>query len=167
MKLAAKSHSHIEIFLREHVGDDSLRLPPLTIYCGRFAGLITRLIGAGAVTLGRFMLVSPRLAVRDERGRVSVPGWLMAHEAMHVVQYGRVGVIRFLIEYFGGYWRTLREGKRLNAAARMHAYFSLAEEYDARAAEAAYRAWLQRKAVRSADESAVAETRRDDGHAVA
>ncbi|HVF86771.1 MAG TPA: hypothetical protein VM866_04240 [Pyrinomonadaceae bacterium] len=162
MRLAAKSHKNLEVFLREHLGDESLRLPSLTVYCGRFAGLITRLVGVGAITLGRFILVSPRLIARDGRGRLIVPGWLMAHEAMHVVQYGRAGVIRFLIEYFGGYWRTLLEGKKLNAAARMYAYLSIAEECDARVAEAAYRTWIQRKAGRAVDENEVAETRRDE-----
>jgi hypothetical protein len=161
MKLAAKSQAHLEVFLREHLGDESLRLPSLIVYCGRFAGLVTRLIGVGAITFGRFILVSPRLAARDERGRLIVPGWLMAHEVMHVVQYGRAGVINFLIEYFVGYWRTLREGKKLNAAARMRAYLSIAEECDARAAESAYKAWLSRAAVVSEG----AKSKRDDDYA--
>jgi len=144
MRLAAESHLHLEKFLREHFANPSLRLPPLTVYCGKWAGLVTRLIGVAAITLGRFIIVTPRLTTRDAAGRRSLPGWLMAHEAVHVIQYRRAGAARFLIEYFGGYCRSLREGRSVNAAGRMRAYLSLAEECDARAAEVAYGVWLAR-----------------------
>jgi hypothetical protein len=72
------------------------------------------------------------------RGRLTLPGWLVVHEAAHVLQYAEKGFARFLLGYLGGYWRALRGGRRWDAAGRMAAYMAIEEERAARAAEHAY-----------------------------
>lgn len=140
MRLSPEAHAELETFFREHCGDPRLRLPPFRVYGGWAARLLMGLIGMGAITFGRHVFVAPRLLRRDGAGRVSAPGWLLAHEAAHVLQYEERGYWRFLRDYLRGYLRALRAGQGWGKAARTAAYFAIAEECEARAAEAAYAA---------------------------
>jgi hypothetical protein len=92
MKLAADAHAHIESFLREYFVDNTLRLPPVTLHCGYLAAHLTGLLKIGAITLGRRVVIAPAL-VRREKERLTIPGWLIAHEAVHVLQYERARII--------------------------------------------------------------------------
>lgn len=139
MRLSDESHSHIEQFFREHLGDPELVLPRIRLHVGLLARLLMLAsAGMGGMTLGRHIFVGPRLLRKDPEGRVTVPGWLVVHEAAHVLQYAERGFVRFLWGYLRGYWRALREGGRWNAAARMAAYLAIEEECEARRAEEAY-----------------------------
>jgi hypothetical protein len=140
MRLSDESHSHIEQFFRAHRGDARLELPRIHIHGGIIARLLMLSAGMGAMTLGRHVFVRPVLLKRDESGRVTLPGWLIAHEAAHVLQYAERGFARFLLGYLRGYWRALREGGSWGAAGRMAAYMAIAEEEEARVAEHAYAA---------------------------
>ncbi|HVF54781.1 MAG TPA: hypothetical protein VM934_01445 [Pyrinomonadaceae bacterium] len=139
MKLAPESHAQVEEFLRAHLGDPELRLPPVSFYAGRFARLLMRVLKMGAITFGRHVFVAPSLVTIAEDGRMVVPAWLVVHESMHVLQYERSGYLRFFVKYLLGYWRALCAGGRWDAAGRMAAYFGIDEERDAREAENAYR----------------------------
>jgi hypothetical protein len=141
MRLSDESHSHVERFFRAHRGDPGLVLPRIRLHAGLSARLLMLAsAGMGAVTLGRHVFVRPGLLRRDGAGRVTLPGWLVVHEAAHVLQYAERGFARFLAGYLGGYWRALREGGRWDAAGRMAAYMALEEEREARRAEDAYAA---------------------------
>lgn len=141
MKLARQSHAEIENFFREHLNEKYLRLPRMQIHCGQFAHVLTKGLRVGAITFGPHVFVAPRLVHYDQENRLKVPGWLIAHEATHVLQYKRAGMVGFFIDYLRGYWRALRENRRFNRAARMAAYLSIAEECDAREAETAFGVW--------------------------
>lgn len=130
--------------MREHHGDLRLKLPPVFIYCGAVARAITQTLGIGAITIGRRVLVSPEHVSSDESGRVLVPGWLVAHEATHVLQYERAGYLGFYISYLGGYWRALRKVEKWDKAGRNAAYLAIPEEGLARQAETAYVKWSAR-----------------------
>nr|MDQ3804191.1 DUF4157 domain-containing protein [Acidobacteriota bacterium] len=138
MKLSAETHQRVEAFFRRHTNDPGLTLPPIQIHGGRFADLLTRLIGISGITFGRHVFVRSRLVGRDAGGRATVSGWLMVHEAAHVLQYERSGYPRFFRTYLRGYWGALREGGRWDRAGRNAAYLAIAEEREARAAELAY-----------------------------
>ena len=140
MRLSDESHSHVEQFFRAHRGDAGLVLPRIHFHGGVFARLLMLSAGMSAMTLGRHVFVRPGLFRRDVRGRVTLPGWLVVHEAAHVLQYAERGFVRFLLAYLGGYWRALREGGRWDAAGRMAAYMAIAEEREASVAEHAYAA---------------------------
>ncbi len=141
MKLAAVSHAQLQSFLRYHFKGDTLIVPAIYVYTGNFAHLITRTLKIGAITFGRRVIVSPALVGRDAEQRLIVPGWLVAHEAIHVLQYEQAGFIGFLVSYLKGYWRALREQKKYGSAARLNAYLAIEEEQSAREAERAYRVW--------------------------
>lgn len=141
MRLEEASSLRIERFLREHLKDESLHLPPIKIYCGWFASLLTKIFKIGAITIGRRIFIAPGLLQRDENRGLSVPGWLIAHEAVHVIQFERAGLLRFAVDYIGGYLRALRAANRWDRAARMAAYLSIDEECEARTAEEAYSVW--------------------------
>ncbi|MBC7933719.1 MAG: DUF4157 domain-containing protein [Rubrivivax sp.] len=139
MKLSAETHDDLQHFFRRHFSDHELRLPPITIHAGLLAKLLLKANGMGAITFGRHVLVRPTLVKKDAEGRATMPGWLLAHEATHVLQYEQRGYLRFFRDYLRGYCRGLRAGKSWDAQGRMAAYMSIEEEHSAREAEHAYR----------------------------
>jgi hypothetical protein len=151
MRLTDESHARVEQFFRAHRGDAGLVLPPLEFHGGLAARLLMWWAEMGAMTLGRRVFVRPSLFRREDDGRLTLPGWLVAHEAAHVLQYEERGFVRFLCDYLAGYWRALRGGGRWDAAGRMAAYLAIEEEREAREAEEAYvvRAGAAREVLRT------------------
>ncbi|HEV2916029.1 MAG TPA: DUF4157 domain-containing protein [Pyrinomonadaceae bacterium] len=145
MRLAAESHRLIETFLRERFQLATLRLPPVFIYRGRLARAVTSTFKIGAITLGRHILVTPKLVTSDGGGNPSIPGWLIAHEATHIWQYKRAGFVGFLVSYLTGYWRALRAQPNWGREARLAAYLAIDEECEARESEAVYDRWIARE----------------------
>jgi Domain of unknown function (DUF4157) len=139
MKLSADTHDELQHFFRQHLNDRALCLPPITIHAGLLARLLMKAVGMGAITFGRHVFVKPGFIMRDGEGRATAPGWLLAHEAAHVLQYEQRGYLRFFRDYLRGYWLALRAGKNWGAIGRMAAYMAIAEERSAREAEHAYR----------------------------
>jgi hypothetical protein len=139
MRLSDESHREVEEFFRRHTGRQGLVVPPVDVYAGGFAGLLTKVAGGvGAITFGRRVFVRPSLVRKDSSGRAEVPAWLLVHEATHVLQYEERGTLRFLVGYLRGYFRGLKEGKKFDTAARTAAYLAIPEECAAREAERAY-----------------------------
>jgi hypothetical protein len=138
MKLSAETHREVEDFFRRHTGEEGMRLPPIEIHAGWLANLITGANGISGITLGRHVFVRSRLVERDAEGRAKMKGWLLVHEAAHVLQYERRGYLGFFRVYLRGYWRALREGGRWDKAGRTAAYLAIAEECEAREAELAF-----------------------------
>lgn len=141
MRLAADAHNLVETFLREHLQDDSLKLPTIILFSGAASRFITRAFGTDAITISRFIIISPDVLHADMRGRLSAPGDLVVHEATHVCQYSRAGLAGFLFSYLRGFLRELRAQGKMDKAARMAAYLAIREECDARAAGHAYALW--------------------------
>ena len=137
----------MEQFFRDHTSDPSLRVPEFSISAGSVAGLLTRVLGISAITLGSRVLVAPALVAREEEGTRSLPAALMVHEAAHVLQYRSEGALRFLAGYVRDYLAGLREGRGFDAAARHAAYRAIPAECAARAAAAGYHAWSRDRAV--------------------
>jgi hypothetical protein len=138
MKLATDSHQNIQEFFRGHRSDPRLVLPSISVHGGLFARLLMRGVGMEAITFGRHVFVRPRVIGKDSEGRVTMPGWLLVHEAAHVLQYEERGYLRFLRDYLRGYWRALRAGRRWDRHGRTAAYMAIAEEREAYTAEHAY-----------------------------
>jgi len=139
MLLSDESHREVEEFFRRHKGVPGLTLPPVYVYAGGFAGRLTKAARVGAITFGRRVFVSTSLVRRDSSGRATMPGWLLVHEAAHVLQYEERGYARFFYRYLREYFRNLREaGKGFGAAARNAAYLAIPVEREAREAERAY-----------------------------
>jgi hypothetical protein len=138
MRLSDESHREVEEFFRKHEGRPGLVLPPVYVYAGALARLLTEPARVGAITFGRRVFIRPTLIKRDSSGRASVPAWLLVHEAAHVLQYEERGLVGFFVGYLRSYVRGLKEGKGLNAAARNAAYLTIPEERAAREAERAY-----------------------------
>lgn len=141
MRLDPASHRHLESFLREHFNLPTLALPQIEIYGGAFGSFVRKFLRVGAITLGRRIFVSREFFGRDAAGRVTLPGWLLAHEAVHVWQFTSEGMLRFLASYLRSYFRALRASGRWDGAARMGAYLAIEAERAARAAEEAYKVW--------------------------
>ena len=141
MRLSNESVKRLEAFLGAHLNDPELRLPHINLHGGKFARWVTTTLKIGAITIRTHIFMAPRLLVRGEDGRLTAPGWLVAHEATHVVQFQRAGFVPFLVKYLRDYFGTLWKLKKCDAAARMAAYLAIAEERAAREAEHAYQTW--------------------------
>ena len=85
--------------------------------------------GVHAMTVGRLIMV---LGDDDRSGRRA----LLAHELVHVEQYARLGVARFLWLYVGEYARS-----RWRLRSHRQAYEAISFEVEARAAA---RGWAER-----------------------
>lgn len=142
MQLTPETHRHLEDFMRVYFNDPQLTLPPVRMYGGRFARFFTRTFKIGAITIGRRIVVTPNLVLPMEDGQWGVPGWLLAHEGTHVIQYQRAGLFGFLGSYLKDYFKTLRKGLKMDAKSRNEAYRAIRQEEHARAAEEAYEQWL-------------------------
>lgn len=101
-------------FLEAFFGDD---LGGVRVHRGGGARLVTRLLGAAGVALGRRLFFSPEGARRlDGRG---IAGWaLLAHEVAHVLQYRRHGFVGMLARYLADYLRGRRAWLGHHAAYR-------------------------------------------------
>lgn len=139
MQLTPETHRHLEDFLRVYFNDPHLIFPPIKIYEGRF---FTKTFKIGAITIGRRIVITPNLVLKTDDGGWGIPGWLLAHEGTHVIQYQRAGLLGFLGSYLKDYFKTLRKGLRMDAASRNAAYRAIRQEEHARAAEEAYEQWL-------------------------
>jgi hypothetical protein len=144
MLLAPQSHRRVEIFFRQHLCDESLRLPRVKFYAGRFAGLLTKTFKISAITFGSRIFVAPELLWRNVDDRLALSAELVVHEATHVLQYERTGVVPFLFLYLRDYARAL--GREAGGAWERHraAYLAISFEVEARAAEEGYAAWRGR-----------------------
>jgi hypothetical protein len=149
MLLSQESHRLIEAFHREYHASEALKLPPVHIHQGRVARWLTHTFHIGAITFGRHIFIKPELTELDAEGKWTAPGWLVAHETTHVLQYTSAGWIGFLLTYLREYWDGLRALGSWDAAARMAAYKAIKVECDARDAEQAYAAWKARSASES------------------
>ncbi|HEX8070968.1 MAG TPA: DUF4157 domain-containing protein [Pyrinomonadaceae bacterium] len=139
MQLAPEAHARLERFLRVSLRDEGLRLPAVAVHTGRVAGALTRVLRVGAITFGRHVFLAPAWCARGADGAVRVPGWLVAHEAVHVVQYRRAGAARFLCAYLGEYARQVWRGPGRPGARHARAYRAIRFEAEAFAVETAYR----------------------------
>jgi len=101
-------------------------LSAVRLYGGPGAQLLTRIAGASALTLGRSVYCSPSVWAALEAGRLSALE-LVAHEAVHVIQVRRSGLVRFLGRYVAEYL-VLRLGGREHRSAYLH----LSAEIEAR-----------------------------------
>jgi len=141
MRLAEESHGRLERFFRSYEGDERLRLPVVFVHAGYWSDGLTRILRAGAFTVGRHIFVSRKVVGRNASGQLTMPGWLLAHEAAHVRQFQRAGFLKFLVNYAREYLTLLVRGGKFGAEARTEAYRRIAPEREAREVEAAYLKW--------------------------
>ncbi len=150
MLLARASHERLERFFRQYFKDETLSLPRVSVYAGRFAGVSTTAIGFGAITFGSRVLIARSIVRRGEDGLLRAPGALVAHEATHVLQYERAGYVRFLFRYLREYSAALKKGSGRGLQRHWPAYRAISFEAEARAAEEAYAAWARESEARDA-----------------
>jgi hypothetical protein len=92
-------------------------LAGVRVHRGRGARLLTRLLGASGVALGRRLFLSREGARRfDGRGASGIG--LAAHEVAHVLQYRRHGFLGMLARYLWDYLRGRRAWVGHHAAYR-------------------------------------------------
>lgn len=116
-------------------------LPPIVVSGGWLAWYLTWVARADGITFGRYIFLRPRIFRQFlATGRVlDTLGPLVVHEATHVWQYRRDGILPFLVTYVGAYLRNLtRSGLWwvLSAHTRHQAYLAIPYEVQARHAEA-------------------------------
>lgn len=145
MKLAESSHRKIEEFYREFLKDDNFQLPLIHIYAGKFTHFFTTLISVNGITFGRRIFIFPRFLSLNQNNQLKLPEELAVHEIAHVLQYRRVGFIKFFYFYMRDYWQNLRKKEQWNLHARQQAYLEIPFEVEARRAAEKYFEWKQKR----------------------
>lgn len=132
MKLSTETHKIFEMFFRQYLKDENFQMPQTEIYLKRGAGIITRIIGVDGITIGRHIFIRPNIAKYRSETSLTLSKNLLAHELAHVLQYQRLGFIRFLVDYLKEYLRGLKRRKKWNSRARMESYWEISHEVEAR-----------------------------------
>lgn len=101
------------------------------LHRGRLSHYAATLMRADAFTLGRHVFLS-KTAAFEIAGRSASGTSLLAHEMVHVEQYRRRGVTRFLARYFGEYLVGRARGR-----SHRESYLAIGFEREAREASAA------------------------------
>ena len=144
MRLSEESRARLEQFFRWHERDEKLRLPVVFVHAGFWSDSLTKVLRVAAITIGRHIFVSPRIVERNADGHLTMPGWLLAHEAAHVRQFQQAGFWPFVFNYAREYLAYLVRGRKFDARARMEAYEQITREREAREVEAAFLEWRVR-----------------------
>ncbi len=141
MKLARESHSKFEKFFREIFEDGQFQMPEIYIYAGRFSRILTFVLKIHGITIGRNIFITPKFVSLGENDLLKLHVELAAHEITHVLQYRRLGFIKFFYKYFRDFARNLRREGSLNAASRRQAYLEIPFEIEARETAARFVEW--------------------------
>jgi len=141
MKLADASHRKLELFFREYLADENLRLPTTYFYVGGFTKTLTKIISVHGITVGRRVFIKPTLLSLNRNNLPKLPEDLIAHEITHVLQYRREGFLKFFYKYLNAYRRNLQSKKKWDAASRQEAYLEIPFEIEARQAAARFVEW--------------------------
>ena len=118
-------------------------VPPVRFFTGGGAGFLTKLLNINGITFGRSVIINPDLIRRDDGGKTRAPSELIAHELAHVLQYERLGYVRFLYIYLRDWWRIFKSKPKWNSAARREAYFDIPHEIEARRFAGEYLGWRE------------------------
>ena len=139
MKLEARSQERIQSFFRLYYRESDLVLPQIELIGGLTGRAITLFARASAMTLGKWIFLSPSGSKRvfDQLSRGRIEG-LLIHEAAHVLQYRRQGIGSFLYSYLRSYFVALWRLRGLTAAARLEAYRAIPQEAEAFSVEMAF-----------------------------
>ncbi len=145
MRLSKNSTKRLEEFTKVFFQNKFENPPQMKIYAKRGAGLLTRILNVQGITLGKYVFLRPSLIWKNERKQICAPKWLIAHEYAHVLQYRRLGTIKFLLTYFRDFWRTLKRFDKWDFNARLEAYLEIPHEIESRHFENEYLKWLEIK----------------------
>lgn len=146
MFLAKDSRERFEEFYRDFFDSErNMILPPVKVYARSGAGLITKLLKINGITFGRRIFIAPQLTTRSADERLLAPKALIAHELAHVLQYQKLGFVKFFYTYLKGYWQALKAKEKWDANARMEAYLEIPHEVEARQFAADFLEWSENR----------------------
>ena len=143
MRLSKDSFKRLEEFTNDFFRTEFEKLPDVKIYAKRGAGFLTRTLNVHGITFGSYVFLKPSLVWQNEHKQICAPKWLIAHELAHVLQYRKLGTIKFFYTYFKSFWTALKRKKKWDFDARFEAYMEIPHEIEARRFESAYLKWLE------------------------
>jgi hypothetical protein len=97
------------------------------------------------ITIGRHIFIRSYRINHDAKNNLTISKNLLAHEVTHVLQYQKLGFFLFLFDYLREYLAGLKRKKTINSIARMHAYFEISHEVEARKAADEFEEWMKAK----------------------
>lgn len=145
MRLSKKSHGLFTQFFESEGLCGSGELPDVRIYARTGARLLTGFLLVDGITFGRTIFVSPRFVGRNTSGLLVISKQLLAHEIVHVLQYGEQGFASFFRQYVGDFWKEFRKKKRWSAKSWYEAYRTVPHEVEAREYAMKFRIWYKSK----------------------
>ena len=144
MRLSKDSKKRLEEFTKAFFQNEFESLPEMIIYAKRGADLLTRTLNVQGITFGKYVFLQPTLIWENERRQICAPKWLIAHEYAHVLQYRKLGTIKFLLTYFRDFLRGLKRFEKWDFNARLESYLEIPHEIEARRFEDEYLKWLEK-----------------------
>ena len=145
MKLANSSRQQLEMFFRDHLNDESFRLPVIYFYNGKFTKLLTNLISVHGITFGKRIFIAPRLVSLNQKKLPKLPESLAAHEITHVLQYRQEGFVKFFYKYLRDFCRNLKKKEKWDSDSQQQAYLEIPFEIEAREAAACFIEWKKNR----------------------
>jgi hypothetical protein len=145
MKLSENSRKKIEEFFREHLADESFRLPEIYFYGGKLTHLLTSGLKIEGITIGKRIYIFPGNFWKCENGKLRLDEKLVVHEITHVLQYRREGFFKFLWLYQQSYYANLKKKKTRDPFARSEAYFEIPFEIEARQIASKFAVWSKNR----------------------
>jgi hypothetical protein len=115
--------------------------PEIRVYCRLGASIITTLIAADGITIGRRIFVRPAHVGRNSDSRLVVSRNLLAHEIVHVMQYKQRGFAGFATSYVAEFWKIFRRKERWTAKSWFEAYEAIPDEVEARQFASEFETW--------------------------
>ena len=146
MRIADASLAKMQEFFRQYFADENLILPVFQVHYGRFSRSLCRVFKISGITVERHVFIDPVFLTIDRQGRIRAPFELMIHEATHVLQYARYGLIGFLFSYLKEWSAYLKNAGKRDLETRWQAYYAITHEVEARRAAEAYRLWRKEQA---------------------
>lgn len=144
MRLSKNSNKLFEEFFDQCNLCETVELPKVNVFARRGAWLITNILMVDGITLGRQIFINPKLLWRDKNRNLRIERKLMAHEYVHVLQYKRLGFLKFLWVYVRDFMKIFIKKEKWSLKTWFESYLEIPHEVEARKFADEFMIWLKK-----------------------
>ncbi|NNE99785.1 MAG: DUF4157 domain-containing protein [Pyrinomonadaceae bacterium] len=132
MRLSENSNRLFKEFFDQCRLCEGFEFPDVNVFARRGAWLLTSILMVDGITLGANVFVHPKFTWRTPSDKLNIERKLMAHELAHVLQYKRLGFVRFLRDYIRDFWTIFSKKKKWSPRTWFESYLEIPHEIEAR-----------------------------------
>ena len=145
MLLSENSIKLFEEFFGECDLCEDIEFPKTKVFARRGAWFLTNILLVDGITLGRHVFVNPKHIWRDRKKNLRIEQKLMAHEFVHVLQYARLGFLKFLWIYLRDFLRIFRKKEKWSLESWFESYREIPHEIEARKLADEFMVWNEER----------------------